>query len=61
MDLQQEKETQKFDPLQLSQDSSMQSPQEEEQQQQQTGEIGLWAARGILLLVAAIWGTNFGT
>jgi hypothetical protein len=32
---------------------------EEGKQQQQQQEMGIWAARGILLLVAAIWGTNF--
>ena len=32
--------------------SSLSSPQND-------GELSLWAARGLLLLVAAIWGTNF--
>ena len=35
--------------------NSLQTIQDQEKQ----GEMSLWAARGILLLVAAIWGTNF--
>jgi len=40
-----------FDPLNLSNQETMGDSNHEE--------LGLWAARGILLLVAAIWGTNF--
>ena len=30
-----------------------------EEEKERTRELGIWAARGILLLVAAVWGTNF--
>ena len=52
-----------FDPLQLAHSSSsgdsmaqpeLSLPPEEDEQK-----LSLWAARGILLLVAAVWGTNF--
>jgi hypothetical protein len=53
-----------FDPFQVSSDGNqldsvnpngvVELKQEEDKQ-----ELGIWAARGILLLVAAIWGTNF--
>lgn len=39
--------------VQLSQSGSQ--PQKE----QHDGKVGIWAARGILLMVAALWGTNF--
>lgn len=31
----------------------------EEQKTNEENKLGIWAARGLLLLVAAIWGTNF--
>ena len=33
--------------------------QPQQQQPQSESELNIWAARGLLLLVAAIWGTNF--
>lgn len=30
-------------------------------EEEKTKELGIWAARGLLLLVAAIWGTNFAS
>lgn len=37
----------------------LEPPVDSQQQEGQEGEMSLWMARGILLLVAAIWGTNF--
>ena len=34
-------------------------PGSQPQKVRQDGEVGIWAARGILLIVAALWGTNF--
>jgi len=61
-----------FDPLELSSagededlNSSIQASAifttttEDEPTNGNGGELGVWAARGLLLLVAAIWGTNF--
>jgi hypothetical protein len=38
-------------------DSSLESSQEDEQRKK----IGIWAARGLLLFIAILWGTNFAT
>jgi hypothetical protein len=53
-----------FDPFQVSSDGNQLEQVNlngvaELKQEQDKQEIGIWAARGILLLVAAIWGTNF--
>ena len=53
-----------FDPFQVASDGNQLEPVNlngvvELKQEQDKQEIGIWAARGILLLVAAIWGTNF--
>jgi hypothetical protein len=53
-----------FDPFQVSSDGNQLEPVNingvgELKQEQDKQELGIWAARGILLLVAAIWGTNF--
>jgi drug/metabolite transporter (DMT)-like permease len=52
-----------FDPFQLSDDelrpTDVTDQLDLQQSKEKKEEIGIWAARGILLLVAAIWGTNF--
>jgi hypothetical protein len=54
-----------FDPFQVSSDGNQLESSvnlngvAELKQEQDKQEIGIWAARGLLLLVAAIWGTNF--
>ena len=55
-----------FDPFQLEKqqtDSSVTTVnldlETELQTQEDEQQLGIWAARGLLLLVAAIWGTNF--
>ena len=34
-------------------------PGSQSQKEKHDGKVGIWAARGILLIVAALWGTNF--
>lgn len=53
-----------FDPFQVSSDGNQLESVNlngagELKQEQDKQELGIWAARAILLLVAAIWGTNF--
>lgn len=56
-----------FDPLQLANSTNKNGLEiplklqavEQAANQEKNEQIGLWAARAILLLVAAIWGTNF--
>jgi hypothetical protein len=53
-----------FDPFQVASDVNQLEQVNpngvvELKQEQDKKELGIWAARGILLLVAAIWGTNF--
>jgi hypothetical protein len=54
-----------FDPFQVSSNEGTQlepvnlNGAVEQEEKEDKLKVGIWAARGILLLVAAIWGTNF--
>ena len=54
------KQIDSFDPFGLQRRESQALPTIEEQQDEDQ-QIGVWAARGLLLFVAMLWGTNFAS
>ena len=59
---QEEQTEETFDPFKLSSDNGESltvAESTELQKQEDQKQLSIWAARGVLLLVAAIWGTNF--
>jgi drug/metabolite transporter (DMT)-like permease len=61
-----EKKVASFDPFELSSGEEQRIHNDNgapviEREEEEDGQIGIWAARGLLLLVAAVWGTNFAS